>query len=123
MLQSNKQCFSDDVLPTVQASARGRHRGVRDLLHGPDGVSVGQGQPERWLNENGEFQPESPFEFTAFQAGPRMCQGKEFAYRAPPFRLRDGENASVKPSTTAPCSRSTPKVCIRRRRRGEFAGT
>ncbi|KAL0382315.1 UNVERIFIED_CONTAM: cytochrome [Sesamum calycinum] len=35
--------------------------------------------PERWL-ENGAFQAESPFKFTAFQAGPRICLGKEFAY-------------------------------------------
>ncbi|KAL0452543.1 UNVERIFIED_CONTAM: cytochrome [Sesamum latifolium] len=36
-------------------------------------------RPERWL-ENGAFQVESPFKFTAFQAGPRICSGKEFAY-------------------------------------------
>ncbi|CAL5382820.1 unnamed protein product [Camellia sinensis] len=37
-------------------------------------------RPERWLN-NGVFQPESPFKFTAFHAGPRICLGKDFAYR------------------------------------------
>ncbi|OUZ99485.1 Cytochrome P450 [Macleaya cordata] len=37
-------------------------------------------RPERWL-QNGVFRPESPFKFTAFQAGPRICLGKEFAYR------------------------------------------
>lgn len=37
-------------------------------------------RPQRWL-QNGVFQPESPFKFTAFQAGPRICLGKEFAYR------------------------------------------
>ncbi|KAH7862938.1 hypothetical protein Vadar_011323 [Vaccinium darrowii] len=37
-------------------------------------------RPERWLN-NGIFQPESPFKFIAFHAGPRICLGKEFAYR------------------------------------------
>ncbi|XP_059629415.1 cytochrome P450 704C1-like [Cornus florida] len=36
--------------------------------------------PERWL-DNGVFRSESPFKFTAFQAGPRICLGKEFAYR------------------------------------------
>ncbi|KAF8044300.1 hypothetical protein BT93_A2325 [Corymbia citriodora subsp. variegata] len=36
--------------------------------------------PERWL-EDGVFLPKSPFKFTAFQAGPRICLGKEFAYR------------------------------------------
>ncbi|KAF5952938.1 hypothetical protein HYC85_010882 [Camellia sinensis] len=38
-------------------------------------------RPERWLDENGIFRQESPFKFTAFQAGPRICLGKEFAYR------------------------------------------
>ncbi|KAJ4811900.1 Cytochrome P450 [Rhynchospora pubera] len=38
-------------------------------------------RPERWLNEDGIFVPASPFKFTAFQAGPRICLGKEFAYR------------------------------------------
>ncbi|KAF5453354.1 hypothetical protein F2P56_028260 [Juglans regia] len=37
-------------------------------------------RPERWL-KNGIFQPESPFKFIAFHAGPRMCLGKDFAYR------------------------------------------
>ncbi|KAJ6328489.1 hypothetical protein OIU77_010224 [Salix suchowensis] len=37
-------------------------------------------RPERWLN-NGVFQPESPFKFIAFNAGPRICLGKDFAYR------------------------------------------
>lgn len=37
-------------------------------------------RPERWL-KNGEFQPESPFKFVAFNAGPRTCLGKDFAYR------------------------------------------
>ncbi|KAI4356829.1 hypothetical protein L6164_000816 [Bauhinia variegata] len=37
-------------------------------------------QPERWLN-NGIFQPESPFKFISFHAGPRICLGKDFAYR------------------------------------------
>lgn len=37
-------------------------------------------RPERWLDD-GVFQPESPFKFTAFQGGPRICLGKEFAYR------------------------------------------
>ncbi|PRQ59915.1 putative abieta-7,13-dien-18-ol hydroxylase [Rosa chinensis] len=38
-------------------------------------------RPERWLDHKGLFEQESPFKFTAFQAGPRICLGKEFAYR------------------------------------------
>ncbi|PHU22925.1 hypothetical protein BC332_08032 [Capsicum chinense] len=38
-------------------------------------------RPERWFDENDCFQQESPFKFTAFQAGPIICLVKEFAYR------------------------------------------
>ncbi|KAE8693799.1 hypothetical protein F3Y22_tig00110793pilonHSYRG00034 [Hibiscus syriacus] len=38
-------------------------------------------QLERWLDKNGMFRSKSPFKFIAFQAGPRICLGKEFAYR------------------------------------------
>ncbi|CAJ1952561.1 unnamed protein product [Sphenostylis stenocarpa] len=37
--------------------------------------------PERWLDESGTFQQKSSFKITAFQAGPRICVGKDFAYR------------------------------------------
>ncbi|XP_004306891.1 PREDICTED: cytochrome P450 704C1-like [Fragaria vesca subsp. vesca] len=37
-------------------------------------------RPERWLND-GVFQPESTFKFVTFHAGPRICLGKDFAYR------------------------------------------
>lgn len=44
------------------------------------GDDAEQFKPERWL-KNGVFQPESPFKFIAFNAGPRICLGKDFAYR------------------------------------------
>lgn len=80
-----KICFSDDTLPDgfsvrkgdmvcYQAYAMGRMK----FIWGDDTEEF---KPERWLDENGIFQKESPFKFTAFQAGPRICLGKEFAYR------------------------------------------
>uniref|UniRef100_A0A2N9JBU3 Cytochrome P450 n=1 Tax=Fagus sylvatica TaxID=28930 RepID=A0A2N9JBU3_FAGSY len=80
-----KICFSDDTLPdgysvnegdmvAYQPYAMGRMK----FIWGDDAEEF---RPERWLNEDGIFQPESPFKFTAFQAGPRICLGKEFAYR------------------------------------------
>ncbi|KAL6131934.1 hypothetical protein ACLB2K_070307 [Fragaria x ananassa] len=80
-----KVCFSDDTWPdgfsvkkgdmiAYQPYAMGRMK----FLWGDDAEEF---RPERWLDENGTFQPESPFKFTAFQAGPRICLGKEFAYR------------------------------------------
>ncbi|KAF9618114.1 hypothetical protein IFM89_000073 [Coptis chinensis] len=35
---------------------------------------------ERWIDEDGKCCMESPFKFPAFQAGPRICAGKEFAF-------------------------------------------
>uniref|UniRef100_A0A7N2MEF2 Cytochrome P450 n=1 Tax=Quercus lobata TaxID=97700 RepID=A0A7N2MEF2_QUELO len=80
-----KICFSDDTLPdgfsvrkgdmvAYQPYAMGRMR----FIWGNDAEEF---KPERWLDEDGLFRQESPFKFTAFQGGPRICLGKEFAYR------------------------------------------
>ncbi|XVE77004.1 hypothetical protein DITRI_Ditri13aG0027000 [Diplodiscus trichospermus] len=80
-----KICLSDDTLPdgfsvrkgdmvAYQPYAMGRMK----FIWGDDAEEF---RPERWLDDDGIFQPESPFKFTAFQAGPRICLGKEFAYR------------------------------------------
>ncbi|CAI9092118.1 OLC1v1027285C1 [Oldenlandia corymbosa var. corymbosa] len=80
-----KLCFSDDTLPdgfcirkgdtiSYQPWAMGRMK----FIWGDDAEEF---RPERWLDANGVFQQESPFKFPAFQAGPRICLGKEFAYR------------------------------------------
>ncbi|GMN43030.1 hypothetical protein TIFTF001_012232 [Ficus carica] len=80
-----KICFSDDTLPDGFAVKKGDMvsyqpyaMGRMKFLWGDDAE---QFRPERWLNQEGVFQPESPFKFTAFQAGPRICLGKEFAYK------------------------------------------
>ncbi|XP_057760682.1 cytochrome P450 704C1-like [Arachis stenosperma] len=80
-----KICFSDDVWPdgfyvkkgdvvAYQPYAMGRMKS----LWGDDAEEF---RPERWLDIYGKFQQESPFKFTAFQAGPRVCLGKDFSYR------------------------------------------
>ncbi|KAK6920239.1 Cytochrome P450 [Dillenia turbinata] len=80
-----KECFSDDILPdgynvkkgdtiAYQPYAMGRMK----FIWGDDAEDF---RPERWLDADGFFRQESPFKFTAFQAGPRICLGKEFAYR------------------------------------------
>ncbi|XP_024157192.1 cytochrome P450 704C1 isoform X2 [Rosa chinensis] len=79
-----KMCFSDDTWPdglsvkkgdviVYQPYAMGRMK----FLWGDDAEEF---RPERWLDKNGQFQDESPFKFTAFQAGPRICPGQEHAY-------------------------------------------
>ncbi|XP_057748716.1 cytochrome P450 86B1 [Arachis stenosperma] len=37
-------------------------------------------KPERWLRDNARFMSESAYKFTAFNGGPRLCLGKDFAY-------------------------------------------
>ncbi|KAJ0968666.1 hypothetical protein J5N97_025583 [Dioscorea zingiberensis] len=80
-----KICFSDDTLPdgfnvregdivAYMPYAMGRMK----FIWGEDAELF---RPERWLDDDGIYSPESPFKFTAFQAGPRICLGKEFAYR------------------------------------------
>ncbi|KAK7260288.1 hypothetical protein RIF29_26217 [Crotalaria pallida] len=73
-----------DILPDGHKVKKGD--GIYYLAFGMGRMSSIWGEdaeefrPERWLN-NGIFQPESPFKFIAFHAGPRICLGKDFAYR------------------------------------------
>jgi cytochrome P450 len=80
-----KICFSDDVLPDGLSVRKGDMiayqpyaMGRMEFIWGHDVLDF---KPQRWIDENGCFRPESPFKFTAFQAGPRICLGREFAYR------------------------------------------
>ncbi|KAJ8441360.1 hypothetical protein Cgig2_024872 [Carnegiea gigantea] len=73
----------DDILPDgtkVRAGGMVTYvpysMGRMDYNWGPDASSF---NPERWLKD-GFFQNASPFKFTAFQAGPRICLGKDSAY-------------------------------------------
>ncbi|KAB1218918.1 hypothetical protein CJ030_MR3G015166 [Morella rubra] len=80
-----KICFSDDTLPDGCSVNKGDVVGYQPYAMGRMkfiwGDDAEEFRPERWLDQDGIFIPESPFKFTAFQAGPRICLGKEFAYR------------------------------------------
>ncbi|PIN26646.1 Cytochrome P450 CYP4/CYP19/CYP26 subfamily [Handroanthus impetiginosus] len=83
--QDGKVCFSDDTFPDGYSVKKGMmvsyvpySMGKMKSLWGEDAEEF---RPERWLDQKGVFQQESSFKFTAFQAGPRICLGKEFAYR------------------------------------------
>ncbi|XP_028776823.1 cytochrome P450 704C1 [Neltuma alba] len=80
-----KMCFSDDTLPDGYSVNKGDTVAYQPYAMGRMkfiwGDDAGEYRPERWLDENNIFKPESSFKFTAFQAGPRICLGKEFAYR------------------------------------------
>ncbi|KAL7121191.1 hypothetical protein ACP275_02G168100 [Erythranthe tilingii] len=75
---------TDDILPDGYILKRGDciyytayAMGRMTYIWGDDAEEF---RPERWIS-NGVFQPESPFKFVAFNAGPRTCLGKDFAYR------------------------------------------
>ncbi|XWS23173.1 hypothetical protein CRYUN_Cryun29cG0098200 [Craigia yunnanensis] len=81
--QDPKGILEDDILPDgTKVKAGGMvtyvpySMGRMEYNWGPDAASF---RPERWLKE-GYFQNASPFKFTAFQAGPRICLGKDSAY-------------------------------------------
>ncbi|WOL05717.1 Cytochrome P450 [Canna indica] len=81
----NKVCLSDDILPGGYNVSKGDIVFYQPYAMGRMEYLWGKGaedfRPERWLDDDGIFQPESPYKFSAFQAGPRICLGKEFAYR------------------------------------------
>jgi cytochrome P450 len=71
VFQDNKECFSDDVLTNGFSVGKGDivyyspyAMGRMEHLWGDDAHVF---RPDRWLDEHGVFQPESPFKFTAFQ--------------------------------------------------------
>lgn len=79
-----KMAVSPDVLPD---GTRVRPGDVVNFIPYAMGRSCGlwgkqahSFDPMRWLQPDGVFRPESPFKFTAFQAGPRICVGKDSAY-------------------------------------------
>lgn len=78
-----QSCKEDDIMPdgtsvgegwSVTYSAYGAGR-LEDVW----GKDCNDYKPERWL-QDGVFQPENPFKYPVFHAGPRMCLGKEMAY-------------------------------------------
>eukprot|EP00253_Pinus_taeda_P022825 PITA_22825 len=72
-----REVASDDILPDGFKVKKGEmvyyvpySMGRMTYLWGSDAEVF---RPERWLH-NGIFQPQSPFKFTAFHAGPRICR-------------------------------------------------
>ncbi|XP_042519841.1 cytochrome P450 94C1-like [Macadamia integrifolia] len=78
----SKYAEDDDVLPDGKVVRKGTRvtyhpyaMGRMEQVWGPDCLEF---KPERWL-KNGVFSPESPFKYPVFQAGLRVCLGKEIA--------------------------------------------
>ncbi|CAK9872655.1 unnamed protein product, partial [Sphagnum jensenii] len=77
-----KMALEDDVLPDgthipkwTGVAYHPYAMGRMEKLWGADCLEF---KPERWLKD-GVFVPESPYKFAVFQAGPRVCLGKDFA--------------------------------------------
>ncbi|RWV77181.1 hypothetical protein GW17_00062032 [Ensete ventricosum] len=77
------QVVEDEVFPDGTALKKGTKvvyaifsMGRMESIWGKDCRDY---KPERWLKD-GRFMSESAYKFTAFNGGPRLCLGKDFAY-------------------------------------------
>ncbi|KAJ3214441.1 Protein kinase alk2 [Dinochytrium kinnereticum] len=78
-----KTAVNDDVLPGGIFIPKGTDvnwlpyvMGRMEFIWGPDACDF---KPERWIDVSGNVKRESPFKFTAFNAGPRTCLGQQMA--------------------------------------------
>ncbi|KAL4575558.1 hypothetical protein LXL04_022405 [Taraxacum kok-saghyz] len=79
----HKEVVEDDVFPDGTVLKKGTKvvyaiyaMGRMEAIWGKDCKEF---RPERWLKD-GRFMSESAYKFTAFNGGPRLCLGKDFAY-------------------------------------------
>lgn len=80
----SKYAVKNDVLPDGTFVAKGWR--VTYLIFAMGrleriwGLDAAEFKPERWLGSDGTFRAESPFKYPAFNAGPRLCLGRDMAY-------------------------------------------
>ncbi|XP_021901198.1 cytochrome P450 86B1-like [Carica papaya] len=109
-----KQVVEDDVLPDGNMVKKGARiffsvfsMGRMEFIWGKD---CREFKPERWIKD-GQFVNENQFKYVVFNAGPRLCLGKRFAYMqmkmvAASILLRysvkaiEGHNVAPKVTTT-----------------------
>lgn len=83
--EDSKHVISDDYLPDGTFVSAGSNItysiysiGRMKFIWGEDCLEF---KPERWMSEDGnKFQVQDTFRFVAFNAGPRICLGKDLAY-------------------------------------------
>ncbi|KAJ7960570.1 putative Cytochrome P450 [Quillaja saponaria] len=81
---NSRLTVDDDVLPDGTHVGKGWFAdysayamGRMEKVWGPDCKEF---KPERWLNDEGVYQPLDPFRYPVFHSGPRICLGKEMAF-------------------------------------------
>lgn len=83
--EDSKHVVADDILPDGTFVPAGSNitysiysAGRMKFIWGDDCLEF---KPERWLSKDGrKFEPKDQFQFVAFNAGPRICLGKDLAY-------------------------------------------
>ncbi|KAL0290166.1 UNVERIFIED_CONTAM: cytochrome, partial [Sesamum angustifolium] len=83
--EDSKHVIADDVLPDGTFVPAGSNitysiysTGRMEFIWGDDCLEF---KPERWLSEDGKkFEARDQYQFVAFNAGPRICLGKDLAY-------------------------------------------
>ncbi|XP_020572336.1 cytochrome P450 86B1-like [Phalaenopsis equestris] len=80
----HKEVIKDEIFPDGTALKKGTKviysiysMGRMESIWGKD---CREYKPERWLRDDGRFMSESAYKFVAFNGGPRLCLGKDFAY-------------------------------------------
>ncbi|KAH0632384.1 hypothetical protein KY290_035803 [Solanum tuberosum] len=79
----SKFCLEDDFLPDGTFVKKGTrvtyHPYAMGRMEELWGVDCLEFKPERWINKDGVFSQENPYKYPVFQAGVRVCLGKEMA--------------------------------------------
>ncbi|KAM3319267.1 cytochrome 94B3-like [Capsicum chacoense] len=80
----SKHAATDDILPDGTRVQKGNRvtyfqygMGRMEEIWGKDRLEF---RPDRWIDENGLLKSVSAYKFPVFQAGPRVCLGKEMAF-------------------------------------------
>ncbi|KAG0241453.1 hypothetical protein BGW41_005911 [Actinomortierella wolfii] len=78
-----KMAIHDDVLPCGTKVCAGDFIGYSTWAMGRTRAVWGEDAevfiPERWIDDNGKFKPQSQYKFNSFNGGPRICLGQTFA--------------------------------------------
>ncbi|CAI9094097.1 OLC1v1029764C1 [Oldenlandia corymbosa var. corymbosa] len=83
--EDSKHVIADDTLPDGTFVPAGSNitysiysAGRMKYIWGEDSLEF---RPERWMSQDGtKFEPHDQFKFVAFNAGPRICLGKDLAF-------------------------------------------